>query len=129
MTRLGPVLLLAAAVAGCATVEPSPREIGEGRLIHAEWAVDEPAPNARRVSGYVLNTYQYFAAQVQVVVEALDAQDAVIARRQAWVLGGVPPNHRTYFEVRDLPVADHYRVTVPYYTWQERPDGVFRGRF
>ena len=125
---LGAALLLAVAGAGCAGLEPVPEnlEVGEGRLIHAEWMVDEPDFNAPRVSGYVVNTYYYFAAQVQVLVEALDEQGGVVERRFAWVLGGVPPSHRTYFEVRHLPPADRYRVSVPYYTWQDRPDGVFR---
>ena len=81
------------------------------------------------VSGYVVNTYYYFATQVQVMVEAFDERGVLLERRFSWVLGGVPPSHRTYFEVRNLPPADRYRVTVPYYTWQDRADGIFRNRF
>ncbi|PYM26195.1 MAG: hypothetical protein DMD78_04725 [Candidatus Rokuibacteriota bacterium] len=66
---------------------------------------------------------------MQVLVEAFDAQGQLVERRFQWVPGGVPPGNRTYFEVRHLPPADRYRVTVPYYTWQDRPDGVFGGRF
>jgi hypothetical protein len=125
---LGGVLALAALGAGCAGLEPVPEnlEVGEGRLIHAEWMLDEPEFNEARVSGYVVNTYYYFATQVQVMVEAFDERGAVLERRFSWVLGGVPPSHRTYFEVRNLPPADRYRVTVPYYTWQDRSDGIFR---
>jgi len=126
------VLLLAAlGGAGCAGLEPPPEnlEVGEGQLIHAEWTLDEPEINEARVFGYVVNTYYYFATQVQVLVEAFDAQGALVERRFSWVLGGVPPSHRTYFEVRNLPPADRYRVTVPYYTWQDRADGIFRRGF
>jgi hypothetical protein len=126
-------LLAAALLGGCATLESPPADlrVGEGRLIHAEWTIDEPEFNAPRVSGYVVNTYYYFAGQVQVLVESLDEQGQVLERRFQWVPGGVPPTHRAYFEVRDLPPAADYRVTVPNYTWQDRADGVFGrwGRF
>jgi len=126
---LGAALLLA--VTSCASLEPPPEnlQVGEGFLIHAEWTIDEPEINAPRISGYVVNTYYYFAGRVQVLVEAFDAQGQLVERRFQWVPGGVPPGNRTYFEVRHLPPADRYRVTVPYYTWQDRPDGVFGGRF
>lgn len=120
-------VLAALALSGCAGLEPPPEDlqIGEGRLIHAEWALDEPEINEARVSGYVVNTYYYFATQVQVMVEAFDERGELMHRRFSWVLGGVPPSHRTYFEIRNLPPADHYRVTVPYYTWADRADGIF----
>lgn len=124
----GAALLLAATAAGgCAGLEPVPTdlEVGEGALMHAEWTLDEPEFNEARVFGYVVNTYYYFAARVQVMVEAFDASGQLVERRFAWVLGGVPPGNRTYFEVRNLPPADRYRVTVPYYTWQDRADGIF----
>ena len=128
---LGGGLLLALLSAGCAGLEPPPGtlEVGEGRLIHAEWTLDEPEFNEARVSGYVVNTYYYFATQVQVLVEAFDERGVLLERRFSWVLGGVPPSHRTYFEVRKLPPAERYRVTVPYYTWQDRADGIFRTPF
>ena len=120
--------LLAAVLGGCAGLEPPPTDlrVGEGQLIHAEWTVDEPEFNEGRVFGYVVNTYDYFAGQVQVMVEAFDEQGQVMHRRFAWVVGGVPPGNRTYFEVRNLPPAAGYRVTVPYYTWQDSSDGIFR---
>ena len=120
-------------VGGCAGLEPPPAPedlyVGEGRLIHAEWMVDEPQFNVSRISGYVVNTYYYFAGQVQVLVEAFDAQGRLMERRFQWLPGTVPPGDRVYFEVRNLPPADAYRVTVPYYTWQDRPGGVFRDRW
>jgi hypothetical protein len=125
------VALLAAVLGGCAGLEPPPDNltVGEGRLLHAEWTLDEPELNRPRVFGYVVNTYYYFATRVQVLVEAFDADGGLVERRFAWVLGGVPPGNRTYFEVADLSLADRYRVTVPYYTWQDRSDGIFRDRF
>ena len=126
---LGAALALTAlGAAGCAGLEPLPEdlEVGEGQLIHAEWALDEPDFNAPRVSGYIVNTYYYFAVQVQVMVEAFDEQGGLLERRFQWLPGSVPPNHRSYFEVRKLPPAARYRVTVPYYTWVDRDAGPFR---
>src|SRR5262245_54970853 len=107
------VVLLALAGGGCAGLEPPPQNLvtGEGQLMHAEWTLDVPQPNAPRVYGYIVNTYYYFATQVQVLVEALDAQGQLVERRFQWVPGSVPPSNRVYFEVRNLPVADQYRVT------------------
>src|SRR5258705_3269164 len=86
-------LLAGLAAGGCAGLEPPPEnlEVGEGRLIHAEWMLDEPETNEARVSGYVMNTYYYFATQVQVMVEAFDERRVLLERRFSWVLGGVPP--------------------------------------
>ena len=93
--------LLLAGAGGCAGLEPPPNpadlNVGEGRLIHAEWMVDEPAFNAWRISGYVVNTYYYFAARVQLLVESFDAEGRLVARRFQWLPGGVPPGDRVYF--------------------------------
>ena len=114
--------------AGCAGLEhlPEDLEVGEGRLIHAEWTLDEPEFDVPRISGYIVNTYYYFAVQVQVLVEAFDEQGQLLDRRFQWLPGSVPPNHRSYFEVRNLPLAAQYRVTVPYYTWVDSDVGPFR---
>jgi hypothetical protein len=127
-SRVLDALLLAWAAAGCATMEPPENlQVGEGRLIHAEWTIDEPEINAPRISGYVVNTYYYFADQVQVLVEAFDEQGQPVERRYQWVPGGVPPSHRSYFEVRNLSPAAQYRVTVPNYTWVDSPGRGFFG--
>ena len=119
-------LVLAVGAAGCGSLKPAPDklEVGEGGSIHAEWTVDEPRFNEPRVSGYVVNTSYYFATRVRVLVEALDRQGNVTAQRVAWVLGGVTAGNRTYFEVRQLPPADRYRVSVPDYAWREKPDAL-----
>jgi hypothetical protein len=54
---------------------------------------------ARRLDGYVYNSYGRPAENVQVLVQALDASGAVIDQRLAWVPGGVPQLSRASFEV------------------------------
>ena len=125
MGLAGTLLLAVLTGSGCTSVDPPPANlaVGEGNLIHAEWAVDEPQPNVRRISGYIVNTYDYFATQVQVLVEAFDQREQLVERRLQWVPGAVPPSHRSFFEVRNVPPADRYRVTVPRYTWRDSDAG------
>ena len=85
------------------------------------WEVHPDGPSARRIDGYVYNSYGRPAENVQVLVQALDASGAVIDQRLAWVPGGVPQLSRAYFEVPRLPVADHYRVTVWSFDFVETP--------
>ena len=88
MGLAGALLLAVLTGAGCASLGPPPANlaVGEGNLIHAEWAVDEPQPNARRISGYIVNTYYYFATQVQVMVGNVPPADLyrVTVPRYMW---------------------------------------------
>lgn len=132
MSRILALTLVVALAAGCASVESNVRVGGLDERIRAEWDVDAPAqaPAERRITGYIYNTYNLHADRMRLLVEALDAGGQVVDRRWQWVPGGVPPNNRTYFEVRKLPVAADYRVSVPYFTWTEGPGGgFFRIRF
>jgi hypothetical protein len=45
-------------------------------------------------------------------VQALDASGTVIDQRIAWGPTGVGGFGRAYFDVRNLPAADHYQVFV-----------------
>jgi hypothetical protein len=67
---------------------------------------------SRTVSGYVINEYGAPMARVQLLVQALDAADTVLAQKIQFVPGTLPPFGRSYFEIRKLPPADKYRVTV-----------------
>ncbi|MGH7278130.1 MAG: hypothetical protein ACREJG_05530 [Candidatus Rokuibacteriota bacterium] len=82
------------------------------RWFRVEWTTESDTGGSRRVSGYVYNTYGTPAGEVQVLVEALDGGQRVVARRYEWVAGDVPPMSRSYFEARRLPSAEAYRVVV-----------------
>ncbi|HEV8615910.1 MAG TPA: hypothetical protein VGU22_10495 [Methylomirabilota bacterium] len=88
------------------------------RYFRIEWQVtrDRRGPH---VSGYVYNLYQQGTDRVLLRIDRLDASGAVIGTSTAWLLGGVPPDNRAYFDVRvaDAPV---YRVQVTSFDWVGR---------
>ena len=49
---------------------------------------------------------------MQLLGVALDASGSVIARRLEWVPVVIPSGDRVYFEIRNMPPAAEYRVTV-----------------
>ena len=81
------------------------------RWFRLEWTVSEGAA-PRRITGWIYNDYGTSAGEVQLLVEARDRADRLVERRYQWLPGSLPPLSRTYFDVRGLPVADNYRVTV-----------------
>ena len=110
------VLLLTLLAAGC-SVGPTPS--ASTTTAHPEWqhyfklAYDvQPQGDARKVSGYIVNTYGVAMKNVQLLVQALDPSENVVAQRLTWVPGGVPGFGRSYFQIGGLPAADKYRVTV-----------------
>lgn len=83
---------------------------GWERRFTLDWSV-EAAPHSR-IEGYVVSHYGTAAEPVRVLAQALDASGTVVGQRIAVVPGGVGGFGRAYFEIRELPAADRYRVTV-----------------
>ena len=81
------------------------------RWFRLEWTASSGAA-PRRITGWIYNDYGTSAGEVQLLVEARDSADNVVDRRYQWLPGSLPPLSRTYFDVRGLPVAASYRVTV-----------------
>lgn len=74
-----------------------------------EWSVAAPG----RIAGRIRNDYHDPARRIRLLVEALDASDRVIAQQYEWLAAdAIGPNGERYFDVRNLPPADHYRVLV-----------------
>jgi hypothetical protein len=92
-------------------------------IFRVDWSVATTGPNARRIEGYVHNTYGVSAARVQMLGQALDASGNLVGQRLVWVPGSVPQFGRSYFTIDPLPPADHYRVTVWAFDLEERPGG------
>ena len=105
-------------LAGCAALDVGPSaerttlDPGWPTWFRLDWAVEPESKGARRITGYVHNDYGESASEVLLLTQALDASGAVVHQRIEWVMGKVPPLSRTWFEVRNLPPADRYRVTV-----------------
>jgi len=70
----------------------------------------------RAIEGRVYNEYQAPVRRIRLLVEALDASDRVVDKKLGYVFGDVGPLSHHYFEVRELPAADHYRLSVESYT-------------
>lgn len=88
-----------------------------------DWAMESETGGGHRLRGYVHNTYGEEADSVQLLTQSLDASGAVIDQRISWT-SSIPAFSRTSFEVRKLPAAHEYRVTVWRFTFHQR-DGWF----
>ena len=116
-TRLGFVILLAATSAACATAETTPSatvttiDPAGARWFRLEWAAQPLPTDARRLDGYVENTYGT-TAQVQLLAQALDAGGHVVDQKIENQIFPVPGLGRSYFNIGPLAAADRYNVTV-----------------
>jgi hypothetical protein len=84
-----------------------------------EWEVSPDTPPTNRVDGYVYNNYGRPAEGMRILVQAFDDAQNLVNQRLEWVGRSVPALSHSYFSVRRLPPADHYRVSVWSYTIQE----------
>ena len=115
--RLAIPILAVLTLVGCTSVGPMPS--ASTTTSNPAWehyftvAYDvSPQGEARKVSGYVHNSYGVHMKNVRLLVQGLDTSETVVAQQLAWVPGGVPGFGRSYFEVGRLPAAEKYRVTV-----------------
>ena len=85
---------------------------GWERYFAVEWSAAPEPGGVRRLDGYIFNRYGEYAADVRLLVQALDASGKVVDQRVVWGPVGVGGFGRAYFNVRNLPAADQYRVSV-----------------
>jgi hypothetical protein len=76
-----------------------------------DWTQEAEPSGSRKISGYVRNAYGEEATEVRLLTQALDKSGAVVGQRFTWA-GNVTGLSRVYFEVRNMPAAESYRVTV-----------------
>jgi hypothetical protein len=124
--RLGMLGLVAVVlVTGCTAVNVQPSSTVSTlspawqNWFRFDYAVDQDPGGKRRVSGYLYNTYGEPMVDIQVLAQALDKSGAVVGQQINWV-PPISPMSRTYFEVRNLPPADEYRMSVWSFTIQQR---------
>ena len=122
--------VIAIAAAGCVTANVMPSESvttlmpDSERWFKLSWEVTpEKQGDLRRLRGYVENTYGDAAGRVQLLGQALDANGADIGQKIIWLSGPVGGFGRVYFEIPNMPPADHYRVTVWTYERLQAPSG------
>jgi len=118
-------LMLAVTLGGCAAFDIQPSSTVTSlspawpNWFRVDFAVDQDKTGKRRISGYVHNDYGEHAGDIRLLTQALDKSGAVLAQQINWV-APIAPLSRTYFEVRNLPEADQYRVSVWAFTFQIR---------
>ena len=71
-----------------------------------------------RLNGYVYNTWDKWATDVRLLVEALDAAGQVVGSMPVSVYGKVPPGGRSYWDVPLTVSGSSYRVTVQSADWR-----------
>jgi hypothetical protein len=71
-----------------------------------------------RLTGYVYNTWEKWATDVRLLVEALDEAGQVVGSRPLSVYGKVPPGGRSYFDAPLTATGASYRVTVQSADWR-----------
>src|SRR6267378_2248755 len=117
LVNIARVLLLVVAVGACATTETTPSaslttlEPAASRWFKLEWSARPDESRARRVDGYIVNTYGQ-AAQVQLLAQALDASGNVVDQKINYALTTVPNFDHSYFNIRHLATTDHYQITI-----------------
>jgi hypothetical protein len=98
------------------------------RWFRLSWeASPEKSGDLVRLRGWVENTYGEAAASVQLLGQALDNTGALVGQKIVWLGPTIGGYGREYFEIANMPKADHYRVTVWSYERIQAPGGgVFR---
>jgi hypothetical protein len=87
--------------------------------LHVNWTVTPK----RAIEGRVYNDFHTPITQVRLLIEAFDASDRVIGTRFGYVFGTLAPSDSRYFDVWNVPAADHYRVVVESYVQEQFPNG------
>jgi hypothetical protein len=130
MRAIVTAVVLAVAAAGCATTDTTPSATvttlmpDSERWFRLSWeTTPEKAGDLVRLRGWVENTYGEAAARVQLLGQALDASGALVGQKIVWLGPTIGGYGRVYFEIPNMPKADHYRVTVWSYERIQAPGG------
>jgi hypothetical protein len=85
-----------------------------------DWKI-VPGPRGENIEGFVYNRSNQPTDRMQLSIEALDGAGQIIGRSGTWVLGGVPPNNRTWFTT-PVPAygAASYRIEIQSFDWVGR---------
>jgi len=80
-----------------------------------------PGPRGENIEGFVYNKSNQPTDRMQLSIEALDEGGQIVGRSTTWVLGGVPPNNRTWFSTAaPASRAAGYRIEILSFDWVGR---------
>ena len=80
--------------------------------LRLDWEVGARHGGRPVIQGYLYNDYLRSAAEVQLLVETVDAAGAVTSRQMGFVRGAIPFKDRAYFEVPIKTAGASYRVSI-----------------
>lgn len=109
MNRMLVLLVMIVAAIGTATVATAQMPVGAPFRFQLE---QSQGPRGLAVEGYVYNALPWRITNVQLQVDSLDANGALIASASGWVVGDVPASGRGYFYVPVSAQATTYRARV-----------------
>lgn len=118
MKATAALALVAGFLAGCAGIGPEPSVTTTTAMpagqhwFRVSWTAEPPRDGARRLTGYLSNEYGSPMGRIQLLAQALDAENAVIAQKIVWFPRELGPFSGSYFEIDGLPAAETYKVTV-----------------
>lgn len=111
-----------------------------GLLTASAWAQNAPPPGLFRlnwepregggvptIQGHVHNDSPYRVTNVRLEVDAVDANGGLMARRNAWALGDIPPGGDSTFVVERFEGAANYQMKVLSYSVVSMPGSGARG--
>lgn len=123
--KIKPLLLATMAILVMTGLHPTPpagalpaTSSVDSRL-RLDWEVGTRHGGRPVIQGYIYNDYLRAAAEVQLLVEALDASGAVVSRDVGFVRGAVLFRDRAYFEVPIKTAGASYRVSITAFDWKD----------
>jgi hypothetical protein len=123
--KIKPLLLATMAILAMTGLDPTPpagalpaTSSVDSRL-RLDWEVGTRHGGRPVIQGYIYNDYLRAAAEVQLLVEALDASGAVVSRDVGFVRGAVLFKDRAYFEVPIKTAGASYRVSITAFDWKD----------
>ena len=103
--------ILGASSASIAAASLSPLVVDWGRYLSVQSQATEK--NGRTVvSGTVRNVAEWSARRIQLLIEGLGPDGAVVTQRVVWLGSDLTPGSHAYFETPVTPAAASYRVSV-----------------
>jgi hypothetical protein len=115
MRSLSAALLVSLLLASTALAGPNYAPGSLDRYFTIEWQTTS-GPRGPMLEGYVHNRAHMMADRMRLSIDLLDASGKVVGTHTTWVLGGVPPDNRTWFST-PVPPAASYRVEVLSFDW------------
>ena len=111
---IAPLLLLPSTALPRSTYAPATLDY----YFTLDWKVVD-SPKGPVIEGFVYNRYNVRTDRMQLSIDQLDTAGQVVGTTSTWVIGGVPPNNRTWFTTH-VPRAASYKVEISSFEWVNR---------